>query len=49
MKLFKTIGIGMLVLSVCTGCTNNANSNVNSNSIADLKEKEYDVESMSLS
>ena len=45
MKLFKTIGIAMLALSVCTGCTNNAKSNVNSNSIADLKEKKYDVES----
>ena len=45
MKLFKTIGIAMLALSVCTGCTNNASSNVNSNSIADLEEKEYDIES----
>ena len=30
MKLFKTIGIAMLAISICTGCTNNTSYNLNS-------------------
>lgn len=45
MKLFKTIGIAMLALSMCTGCTNNTNDNLNLNSTDDLEERKFDIDS----
>ena len=45
MKLFKTIGIAMLAISICTGCTNNTNDNLNLNSTDDLEERKFDIDS----
>lgn len=45
MKLFKTIGIAMLAISICTGCTNNTNDNLNLNSTDDLEERKFDINS----
>lgn len=43
MKLFKTIGIAMLAISICTGCTNNTNDNLNSTD--ELEERKFDIDS----
>ena len=45
MKLFKTIGIAMLAISICTGCTNNTNDNLNLNSTDELEERKFDIDS----
>ena len=45
MKLFKTIGIAMLAISICTGCTNNTNNNLNLNSTDELEERKFDIDS----
>lgn len=45
MKLFKTIGIAMLAISICTGCTNNTNDNLNLNSTDELEERKFDINS----
>lgn len=45
MKLFKTIGISVLALSICTGCTNNTNDNLNLNSTDELEERKFDINS----
>lgn len=45
MKLFKTIGIAMLAISICTGCTNDTNNNLNLNSTDELEERKFDIDS----
>lgn len=45
MKLFKTIGIAMLVLSMCTGCTSYTKNIESNQSETELKEKIFDINS----
>ena len=43
MKLFKTIGVAMLAISICTGCTNNTSDNLNSTD--ELELRKFDIDS----